>query len=541
MLPEKRFINDGRYFRSSLLSQNQIKLLLASQLTLLFIFLSFFEEAKGQQHKLVPTDNWSYDYIQRLQNRGFLKELNPTRIPYSRSEIKAALAALEDTELSNTESRWVERLRNYFDVVSSDTVRTSDDFTYGLQLEGGFSASNSDSLMPMRDLDSKGFIYPNGTLTGYMEKGNFIAHMGIHHDLFYDQDPIGLDATRRLYIRSQDAYLGFANDYLQIYLGRFQNHWAPYGRSSTILSDNARSFDQINITFGNEVFSFRSLLGELDNISARGVYHGFNPVVGARQRYLAAHRFDWRIVPNIRLTFFESVLYSGPSSSVSLKYLNPLHSLVFVLANKPQNNEGNILIGGALWMQFMNNLTIQTQFMLDDLDVESDNERTTFSWFTSIDIANVFSNVDIGVETEAVAYQTYNPEQAEGRYLYLKRGLATQFNDYIYTSLFSNIYSGDLRITPKLSFLWQGEQEINQPLVKRNPDGTLLDVILTGLPEKRIRPGLELFYKPVEALTLSLDLGFMMADDLQHISGNSESGLNGMLEIKWKLFDVHSQ
>lgn len=491
----------------------------------------------GQQNKLVPTDNWSYDYIQRLQVRGFLKELNPTRIPYTRLEIEAALTKINDDELSTTEYQWVEKLRRHFEVVL-DTTQDRDHFSYGLQLEGGLSASNSDSLMPLRDLDSKGYVYPHGTLTGYIENENFIAHMGIRHDLFYDRDPIGIDATRRLYIRSQDAYLGFQNDYLQVYLGRFQNHWAPYGRSSVVLSNNARSFDQINITFGNEVFSFRSLLGELDDMNADGFFTGDGRAAEARSRYLAAHRFDWRIVPNIRLTFFESVLYSGPSSSVSLKYLNPLHSLFFVLANRPQNNEGNLLIGGSLWMQFMNRMTIQTQFMLDDTDVENNNERTTFSWFTSVDVANVFSNVDIGLETEAVAYQTYNPEQPEGRYLYLKRGIATQFNDYVYVSLHSNIYSNDIRITPRIAFLWQGEQEINQPLVKRNPDGSLIDIILTGLPEKRIRPSLELFYRPFETLTLSLNAGYTMAEDLHHISGNSESGFSGMIEIKWQLLNL---
>ena len=466
-----------------------------------------------------------------------MEDLNPTRIPYTRQEIQTALSQIKDSDLPSTELEWVEKLRSHFDVVL-DTSRTSNDFKYGLQFEGGLAASNSDSLMPLRDLDSKGYMYSNGTLTGYMEKGNFIAHMGIRHDLFYDRDPIGIDATRRLYMRSQDAYLGFQNDYLKVYLGRFQNHWAPYGRSSVILSNNARSFDQINITFGNEVFSFRSLLGELDNMNAAGFFTGDDPAVGAKLRYLAAHRFDWRIVPNIRLSFFESVLYSGPSSSVSLKYLNPLHSLFFVLANRPQNNEGNLLIGGSLWMQFIDRLTIQTQFMLDDIDVENNNERTTFSWFTSVDVANVFSNVDLGLETEAVAYQTYNPEQPEGRYLYLKRGIATQFNDYVYLSLFSNIYSKDLRITPRIAFLWQGEQEINQPLIKRNPDGSLIDIILTGLPEKRIRPSLELFYRPFETLTLSLDAGYTMAEDLHHLPGNSESGFSGMIEIKWQLFSL---
>ena len=155
-----------------------------------------------------------------------------------------------------------------------------------------------------------------------------------------------------------------------------------------------------------------------------------------------------------------------------------------------------------------------------------------------MDVANVFSNVDLGLETEAVAYQTYNPEQPEGRYLYLKRGIATQFNDYVYLSLFSNIYSKDLRITPRIAFLWQGEQEINQPLIKRNPDGSLIDIILTGLPEKRIRPSLELFYRPFETLTLSLDAGYTMAEDLHHLPGNSESGFSGMIEIKWQLFSL---
>lgn len=505
--------------------------------TIVFILLVLqTDPGYAQHHKIVPTDDWAYEYIQRLQNRGLLQELNPTRIPYTTLEIDSALQNIDSGELSPAEQNWVFRLRERFDV--DQEMSSSENFRYGISLEAGVRAANSDSLLVLRERDDEFYVYPNATITGYMERGPLIAQAGLRHDVFYDQDPIGIDAVRRLYIRSEDAYLGFQNNYLKVYIGRFQNHWAAPGRASVILSDNARSFDQLNITFGSDKLSMQAILGQLDNMSADSLFTGETPELGAKQRYLAAHRFDWQIAPNFRLTVFESVIYSGTSPSLSMKYLNPLQAFVFT-DNAPKNEETNVQIGAAVWMQFLERLTLQTQFMLDDIDIEaSGREPTTFSWFTSLDIADAFAGVDIGIEAEAVAYQTYNPEQPEGRYLYLKRGLATQFNDYLYGSIFANIYAEDLRITPRFSWLSQGEQEINQPLVKTNPDGSLIDIIRTGLPEKRMRTSVELFYKPVSSLTASLDVGYTIAEDVNHITGNSENGFSGMLKLKWRLFDL---
>ncbi|MCH8960099.1 MAG: hypothetical protein IH820_01895 [Bacteroidetes bacterium] len=46
------------------------------------LLLSLAVETLAQQNRLLPTDDWAYATITRLQRRGHLLDLNPTASPY---------------------------------------------------------------------------------------------------------------------------------------------------------------------------------------------------------------------------------------------------------------------------------------------------------------------------------------------------------------------------------------------------------------------------------------------------------------------------
>jgi hypothetical protein len=128
-----------------------------------------------------------------------------------------------------------------------------------------------------------------------------------------------------------------------------------------------------------------------------------------------------------------------------------------------------------------------------------------------------------------VSYQTYNTDNAEGRYLYLNRGIATSTNDYIkiklYPELFLDQYMRGLMVAPYLTYYSKGEQEINQDFNRRNPDGSVIDVILTGQEENTIRGGLHVLYQPNSNFWFELDTGYNHIANYQNISGRTSSRL----------------
>jgi hypothetical protein len=475
---------------------------------------------------LVDVGDPVYNYISQLQHHGFLLELNPTSLPYTQKEIVNGLQKMEESALTKYEKQWYDLIKN-----SLKTKEDDSEINSGFNIKAGSYLGNSRRMDMVRALGNDLFVYPFAKFGGYIEASDFIAKAGLRHSLFYDRDPDGLDAANRLFIRSEDAYLGYNGDWLKIYIGRFHNQWSPIGETSTFLSSNSFSFDQINIRFGSEKLSFRSIIGELDNISADDVFTGRDFGEDSKRRFIVAHRFDWRPSRHFGIALFESVIYSGENSGLSLKYFNPLHAYTFVADNNPKNDENNLLLGGMLWAQW-NGFTVNTQFMLDDLQVEQATEKNNFAFTSSLYKAQLLQNVDLGFEFELVSHQAYVAEQSEGRYVFLKKGLATQFNDYILSNLYLNIYRGNgFTFTPRLQWLLQGEQTINQPQLKTNPDGTPINLILTGNEEQTISPSLSFRYQTVPSFWVEANAGVNFIQDVEHQVGINKSRFAGFIRF----------
>src|SRR5690606_1499219 len=141
----------------------------------------------------------------------------------------SALDKLDEDRLSSTERQWINLL--YSDL--SLPKLKKDQTLFGAAIQAGASFTDNDRLTPLRPIDAGRAtiklgdvrVFPNAGLSLYIEKNDWIAHLGAHHDVFSDNDPDGLDAARRLYTRSENAYIGYDGSFVSIYLGRFSNNW----------------------------------------------------------------------------------------------------------------------------------------------------------------------------------------------------------------------------------------------------------------------------------------------------------------------------
>ena len=292
--------------------------------------------AHAQQHRLLQVDHPAYEYIQRLQRRGHLLTLHPTALPYTEGAVRAALAEMDPEAVTALGRRWVEILERLLGPAPPEGRALA-----GARLEGGLFLSDAQRPDLLRPLDDTLTAWPYGVGQLYLERGPWIGQIGLRHDLAYRYHPDALDAARRLIVRSDGAYLGYGSRHAAAYLGRFRHQWGVHGAPAVLLSDNAFAFDHLFLRLGGERLALRGLVGELDTMSPDGTYTGgaFEP--GSRRRYVAAHRIDWRPSRRLALTFMESVVYSAESAGLSLKYANPIHTLAFVVANQPRNEEDN--------------------------------------------------------------------------------------------------------------------------------------------------------------------------------------------------------
>ncbi|MEL6613032.1 MAG: capsule assembly Wzi family protein, partial [Bacteroidota bacterium] len=536
----------------------------------LLLLLLLAPTVLAQPARLVTPDDWAAHYIERLQRRGHLLELNPTLLPYREADLRDALDGLDPKSLSRTEQGWVDLLRDRYDGKRPD----SDAVQIGLLTGAGGLSTTNDRLDPLRFLDvsalpdpaplSEGELLDVDALPGderaardlarlvdpgvqagpfrfhyslhlnaWMAYGDVIAQTGGQANSVLNEDPDGLDVVLRRVSRVEDSYVGYGGKHVGLYVGRYAQHWGIPGQTALLLSDNPRTFDQIGLRLGGERFSLHSTIGELDSVTDDGRFTGrvgesFLGDTGFR-RYLAAHRFDWRPTKHFGLAFMEAVIYSGPSASLSPKFFNPASLFLLLVDNTPKNDENNGFAAGLIWGQ-IGKLTLQGQLLLDDLDVLNASEPASVALAGTATLAGVRPWLDLGLEADAVSGRAYNTTQPEGRYLFAQRGLGTQFSDYLRLAIWGEAYADafvpGLMVQPRAEVLLQGIRDPRQPYPTDEEAPTFLD----GTLERTLRLATRVRYQPIPNAWIRADLGVNLVGNENNVEGVNQTRFVGIIE-----------
>ncbi|MDZ7714582.1 MAG: hypothetical protein U5J95_00035 [Balneolaceae bacterium] len=469
---------------------------------LLFILFLIPFATFAQSNTIVTMESWEYHQIKQLQLRGYLLNLNPSSLPYTRGEIYKELNDINSDELSGQERDWYDALVEAVEP-RKDNVG---EFRVGGSITSGARRSSSARLNVINPAGKAKPVLPRTELKAYMEWDNFVGQAGATFDWFYDVDPVGLDLGRRLYMRSEDAYFGYKSNYFDLYVGRYSNHWSVFNQQGAFLTDNPRSFDHLNLRFGNNTISFSSILGELDNLGPNGNFTGIGFQPGSIRRYIFLHRLDWSIKPNLKLTFMEGELYHSETAGIQFRNLMPLHFLFFESHNSPMNNNSNLIIGGSIWYQ-LGSATFFMQGMIDDFVVEDRQQLkknnalipATYTLNSSLTFSGLTkSNFNAGLELDMVSTLSYRSKSPQEQWSYAQRGLATNFSDYVRTRGFMTFFMGsqsNLWLEPSLTLNYQGIGDFRRLRSPTTPGGDPIDGILTGTVERTIRPALKLRYQ----------------------------------------------
>jgi hypothetical protein len=534
--------------------------------------------AQAQQDSRVLSlyDRQSYEYIKQLQDRGHLLELHPTDMPYRYDELHEALQGVMEQESSGVQAQWIRYLRDRIGLDATEKPV--------LDLRGGsyLQANNSERDHMYRPSDDIAYIWPMIELAPGIRYQGWVVQAHARFEYYEDRNIDGLDAVNRFWVRNEETYAGFSNEFLEVYGGRVLNHWGVYGQSSGLLSDHSVSYDQVKINVGTKHLQLSSVMGYLDNLKSDDVFNGDtreDPM--SVKRYLFAKRLDWRPREHLMFSYRESLIFSGWDAVPQPKYMLPGYIGFFQADNAPQNDFINYLTGIAFWGQFgggrvdgdgfansgggsrvgaksqsssQNILTVHTEVIIDDIiffrERRGIDERSNFNVFFNAAYALSQRPLTLQLNAEMVSAQSYNTDQAQGRYLYLGRGLATQFNDYVFGEFRAHLFLGGtwqgLRASPYLGGLFQGEQVIDNefigsPLSQKDKDPDELepvpDFVLSGVVQESFRAGVEwVYYSPAErgwkkGWWLRGDVGLNVMRNLGNVVGNNQTRPVGMIEL----------
>jgi hypothetical protein len=528
--------------------------------------------AQAQQDSRVLSlyDRQSYEYIKQLQDRGHLLELHPTDMPYRYDELHEALEGVTEYEFSGVQAQWIRHLRDRIGLNASEKPV--------LDLRGGsyLQANNSERDHMYRPSADIAYVWPMIELAPGIRYQGWVVQAHARFEYYEDRNIDGLDAVNRFWVRNEETYAGFSNEFLEVYGGRVLNHWGVYGQSSGLLSDHSVSYDQVKINVGTKHLQLSSVMGYLDNLKSDDVFNGDtreDPM--SVKRYLFAKRLDWRPREHLMFSYRESLIFSGWDAVPQPKYMLPGYIGFFQADNAPQNDFINYLTGIAFWGQFgggrvhgdgfaksgaksqsssQNILTLHTEVIIDDIiffrERRGIDERSNFNVFFNAAYALSQRPLTLQLNAEMVSSQSYNTDQAQGRYLYLGRGIATQFNDYVFgefrTQLFLDGKLQGLRVSPYLGGLLQGEQVIDKefigsPLTQKDKDPDELEpvpnFVLSGVVQETFRAGVEwVYYSPAErgwkkGWWLRGDVGLNVMRNLGNVEGNDQTRPVGMIEL----------
>lgn len=463
-------------------------------LTLIAILAVLPSSVYAQETLLLLPEPPAIEYLRRHTTQTAPAGSALQRLPLSQGDLRAAL-----------DSAGVPHADPLRRIVSGETATPALGVLFRASAHGD-NTGRRDLLRPIDDGAPP--LLPEGRLVGWAAREGFVAAAGLHFAPYIDQDPEGIDAARRLYIRPQPAYLGYRSDWLQIYAGRFAVDLAATDRS-LFYQDPLVPSDKILLRLEAGAFHFTSFVAELDKFTERPDSELFQP--GGIRRYFAAHRLQWSPSPHIAIGVIETVLYGAENAGLSLAYANPFLPYTFEVANRPRNVDDNGSVGLDVETWF-SPIRARIQILLDDFDFVNDREAASIAGRLRLDLAPLSERMDAAFAISGVTARTYSTQQPYLRYEYLERGLGLPFSDFVHAMAELDLYfeTGNTRLTPRIDWLAQGSWSIDRPF----PDDAdaSVGVILVDPVAYVTRPSLQLWWQPHPLLWLEADAGWNVLD-----------------------------
>ncbi len=484
--------------------------------------------ARAQNGPILPADDPVLWFSSSLLARGYLANLDPGALPYLEQDYRLSI----DSSLAGAplpEKEWFRRITDRLHTFPKGKTAT------GIRIRGGSTIATQERSDLLRtEISPSSVVYSLVSFESWFTAGNWTGAWGWRHDRYYDRDPDGLDTAHRWAIRPENAYVSYGGKYASFLLGRVGQHWGGYDQPGLVLSDNPRPMDHLSFRLGTPRLNLRSSISELDSITGDGRFTGVagddSVDTGSERRYLAAHRLTFSEPGRWSVGLMHSILYSGSNSGLSLKFLNPFQLALLSVDEKPKNEENNGLLG--LFFQFQAPATlIQGQIALDDFDILNGKEPASVAASLTVYRAGLTPDFDLSLSGTLVTSRTYNSPQNEGKYLYLGRGIGTQFSDFITLQIAAHwLKLPGWRISPGIDILFQGEQDVHNAF----PSHDSADLILDGTVERTLRPSIRALGLVSQSLDVRFDVGLNFTTNHHHMKGRSSTEFVGSASLSYR-------
>jgi len=478
-------------------------------------------QSPGSGSRFLEYDHWSYEYIQRLRSRGYLKSLNPLVRPYRRLEVARGLQGLDSDTLRAPQAHWVRLLHEEFGA-ELRRLAGEDGVPWGFQAQLEITGSSSRRFDPLRPVGEEGG-WPRGTAGVWAEVGAFAAQMRVEGDAHLVDEVDGIPLNNGQVGRTDHAYASVSLPFGSLAFGRLKQNWSVLGTRGVMISDAAPAYPQLAFEAHVGPLALRSLTGELETIT--------RPTTMANlKRYISAHRFDFQ-KDNVVISVGEGTLFAT-EHGLQLRFLNPFEVLLAERSDEPRDIVENVGANLQVWT-LLGGLELFGEFFLDDVDVspgERDAEPFTYAFTVGTRIPGLADWMEIGVEYGQVSSFAYRPPNVVDVWSYFGRGLGANYSDFDRFTFTASLFPPlpGLRLTPTLQVQRQGEGDLRDP-VPPSDEFLASPNLFLGVKETTVRVALRGRYQPVRYFWIEWDLGRNVVRDAEHVTGNDRESFEGVV------------
>ena len=470
---------------------------------------------KCRNNVLIPTYHWSYEYLEQLRVRGYLRDLNFSVRPFWAGAVNLELNKL--TARKDSQKRQidvstlilVERLQRSFHSLNSNDsskARLKTQLFIGNDL---YSESSNEKWVD--------HFIPRARI-GFQFGRNLAVQNTILTSNRIDENPEYLGKLQSgLASYTEEAYLVYRVSHFNFLLGRSFLRWGPGHTGTLLLSDYARPLDQFSVDFFYKWLRFSFVTASLNTMSDSTVAN----------RYFSAHRLDLTLSKNLRFGISEAVLYGGPNTSVQFPFHNPVIFLHGIILNGPTH--GNSL--GSIDFSYypIRNLHFYGEILIDDIQLEKSSPVDLEPTEWGLQLGIQFSKAGLFLQSEYVriANRTYNTVEFWERYTHRNDPIGYYSgNDFDHFYLRGNYWLKPcFRVQAKFQHIRQGEGRVNipfdSPWLDLPPGQEYSEPFPTGVVEQTQRVQLELRWHPLRIGYGEIILGYEQIKNVDNRIGEN--------------------
>jgi len=478
-------------------------------------------------------DHWAYRYIDLLQVRGYMGELNRSVRPYRRAEVAGSVSRLSrrSARMSEVEEGWLELLKEEF---KEDILFLKDGGRHNrIYYVRGIARESADVRGDNGDSD---YFFSGEALLRFSSLV-FSSRITIDQSLFDAPNYMGRKDIS-LASRVEDSYLMTGLPAVSLFYGRTDRTWSPFPDMSLLLSENPFSYDHLFLRIGGKKLALRGLVARLSDTPS-GVL-----ATEGEQRYLAAHRVDFRLGDWIQMGIFESVVYGGKGKGLDLAFSNPFSP--YIIIENGSSRQANSFIGCDLFLTPWKRLTVSTQLLIDDVKLSLFGKPVFYGKEVEPDefgfaVGSTFSD-PFGLENSLVSGRylrisnyTYNTLDPVERYLQEGVNIGSRFGNDMDHLMFGIDYF-PLRswiITATTAFQRKGEGRVTEtfPAEFARADYPFP----SGTVEKTLAADIDIRFQPSVSWVMHAGVGLEDVRNEDNVDGVDKRRMRGNLglQVSW--------